>query len=174
MKKLAILTLVLSLFVLGGIFDNSAQAATFKNNVISLKYPDDWQIPENKQNTAFIAVSSKTVENFNANMNVVVSASDPTFESLSIETFKQEYKTGLERSGIKNVQFIKAEKTVWDNAPGMYIEYTAVYSNIPIRYVQTFRDNGQNLIILTFVSSQGEWKTFGGQVSTIIDSVVFN
>ena len=173
MKKLTILALFLSLFVLGGVFGSTVQAATFKNSVLSFQYPDEWQVPEDKKNTAFVAVSTRTVNNFNANMNVVISGSDPTFKDITVEDFKQEYAAGLERSGIKNVKFIKAEKNTWQDAPGMYIEYEANFSNIPIRYVQTFRDDGKNLVILTFVASQNDWNVFGKQVNDVVKSANF-
>lgn len=173
MKKLVILGLFLSLFVLGGFVDNSVQAASFENSLLSFDYPDDWQLSDDTQGSVFVAISNERVGNFSANMNVVNAASDPHFNDFSIDTFKEQYEQGLNQTGRTNVKFIVAERINWHNASGIYLEYTSNYSGMPIHYIQVFRDDGKNLVVLTFISAQDSWENFGKQANDVLMSISF-
>lgn len=174
MKKIFFGILFLSFLIMSGVFGGVVEAASYNGNGISFQYPDSWQQLDDTRGALFIGMSQTRVDNFNANMNVVKSVSDPNFKNLSEDIFKEQYLEMLSsQQNIKSIEFLGVRKDIWHGSPTLFTDYTLTYDGLSLHYVQVFCDNGENLFVITFVCSQSEWSTFKDTVVAIINSVSF-
>lgn len=187
-KYLALVLVLVSIFALAGcgggsdstgvfkfteaeVADGKKLPGTYELEELTMKYPDNWSKPEQSMGPMFILMRDDSANDFKANMNVLKAPSSKEFSKLSTDDFKKEYADKLKSQGINGMEVVNIEKGKWQGNDAIYVEYKATFMDFNVHYAQYLVDNGKNMFIITFVSSEDEWNDVQADARKIAASV---
>jgi len=140
---------------------------------LTMKYPSNWVKAEQKNsNSQFFLLKSDSTDDFKASMNILIDVSTPYLALMPLDFFAGQYMQKMQADGYSSIEFIRVEKGKWQGHAALYSEYKAVYMEHSIHCVQYMVDNGKNMFVITFASSENEWDITKMDMQKMLASIV--